>query len=38
MAHSVTQYLDLPEGRIAYDVIGSGPLVIALPGMGDLRG
>ena len=25
------------EGRIAYDVTGSGPLVVAVPGMGDLR-
>lgn len=32
-----TQYLDRGEGRIAYDVTGSGPLVIAVPGMGDLR-
>lgn len=26
-----------PEGRIAYDVAGAGPLVICAPGMGDLR-
>jgi len=32
-----TQYLQRPEGRIAYDVRGSGPLVIAAPGMGDTR-
>lgn len=32
-----TEYLDRPGGRIAYDVTGSGPLVICLPGMGDLR-
>lgn len=32
-----TQYLDRGEGRIAYDVTGSGPLVVAVPGMGDLR-
>lgn len=30
-------YLDLSEGRIAYDVSGDGPLVVAVPGMGDLR-
>jgi len=30
-------YLDRPEGRLAYDVTGAGPLVIASPGMGDLR-
>ena len=32
-----TRYLDRPEGRIAYDVQGSGPLVVLVPGMGDLR-
>jgi pimeloyl-ACP methyl ester carboxylesterase len=31
------QLLDRPAGRIAYDVTGDGPLVICLPGMGDLR-
>ena len=30
-------YLDRPGGRIAFDVAGRGPLVIAVPGMGDLR-
>jgi hypothetical protein len=30
-------YLDRGEGRIAYDVQGEGPLVICVPGMGDLR-
>jgi pimeloyl-ACP methyl ester carboxylesterase len=34
---SSTRYLDRPEGRIAYDVQGSGPLVVLVPGMGDLR-
>lgn len=29
--------LDRPEGRLAYDVTGSGPLVVASPGLGDLR-
>ncbi|HEX2315050.1 MAG TPA: alpha/beta hydrolase [Thermomonospora sp.] len=33
----MTQYLDLPGGRIAYDVTGDGPLVVLLPGMGDVR-
>lgn len=33
-----TRYLQRPEGRIAYDVTGDGPLVICVPGMGDLRG
>lgn len=32
-----TLYLPRPEGRIAYDVQGSGPLVLLVPGMGDLR-
>jgi pimeloyl-ACP methyl ester carboxylesterase len=30
-------HLDRPGGTLAYDVRGSGPLVIASPGMGDLR-
>jgi pimeloyl-ACP methyl ester carboxylesterase len=29
--------LQRPEGRIAYTVEGAGPLVVAVPGMGDLR-
>lgn len=29
--------LNRPEGRIAYGVAGNGPLVILVPGMGDLR-
>jgi pimeloyl-ACP methyl ester carboxylesterase len=32
-----TRFLDRGEGRIAYDVAGSGPLVITVPGMADLR-
>jgi pimeloyl-ACP methyl ester carboxylesterase len=32
-----TRYLNRPEGRIAYDVGGDGPLVVLVPGMGDLR-
>lgn len=32
-----TQYVARPEGRVAYDVAGTGPLVILVPGMGDLR-
>ncbi|WP_022884849.1 alpha/beta fold hydrolase [Glaciibacter superstes] len=31
------QFLSRPEGRIAYTVEGSGALVVAIPGMGDLR-
>jgi len=32
-----TSYLTRPEGRIGYDVVGEGPLVVLVPGMGDLR-
>ncbi len=33
-----TQFLDRPEGRVAYEMWGSnGPLMICAPGMGDLR-
>ena len=32
-----TSYLPRPEGRVAYDVDGDGPLVVLVPGMGDLR-
>ncbi len=32
-----TNHLARPEGRIAYDVAGEGPLVVLVPGMGDLR-
>ncbi len=32
-----TLFLERPGGRIAYDVAGDGPLVVAVPGMGDLR-
>jgi pimeloyl-ACP methyl ester carboxylesterase len=32
-----TSFLVRPEGRISYDVAGFGPLVILVPGMGDLR-
>ena len=32
-----TQFLSTEEGRIAFDVTGSGPLVVLVPGMGDLR-
>jgi pimeloyl-ACP methyl ester carboxylesterase len=33
----VTSYLARPEGRLAYDIDGAGPLVVLVPGMGDLR-
>jgi pimeloyl-ACP methyl ester carboxylesterase len=32
-----TRYLTSLDGRIAYDVDGSGPLIVLVPGMGDLR-
>jgi pimeloyl-ACP methyl ester carboxylesterase len=32
-----TLYLARPEGKIGYDVAGAGPLVVLVPGMGDLR-
>ena len=35
---TVNLHLDRGEGRLAYDVQGDGPLVVCLPGMGDLRG
>src|SRR4051812_36233688 len=38
-AMSISQLLERPEGRIAYDVSGpaTGPLVVCLPAMGELR-
>jgi pimeloyl-ACP methyl ester carboxylesterase len=32
-----TKFLPRGKGRIAYDVDGNGPLVVCVPGMGDLR-
>lgn len=38
-APSPTRRLETAEGRLAYDLTGeSGPLVVCVPGMGDLRG
>lgn len=37
MATTATSFLDVPGGTIAYDDQGSGPLVVCVPGMGDLR-
>lgn len=34
---ATTRYLVRPEGRIGYDVQGAGPLVVLVPGMGELR-
>jgi len=36
-AGPATRLLDLPEGRVAYEVDGDGPLVVLVPGMGELR-
>lgn len=32
-----TQYLNLPDGKISYDDQGTGPLVVCLPSLGDMR-
>ena len=32
-----TEYVDVEGGRIAFDVIGDGPLVVLSPGMADTR-
>ncbi|NYD74497.1 alpha/beta fold hydrolase [Leifsonia soli] len=34
---SQVHFLQRPDGRVSYTVEGSGPLVVAVPGMGDLR-
>ena len=34
---ATTHFLARDEGRVAYDVTGHGPLVILVPGIGDLR-
>lgn len=37
-AHAATtRYLARPDGRIAYDLAGTGPLVVLVPGMAELR-
>ncbi len=37
--NAATQFLKLPDGQIAYDDSGgTGPLVICVPGLGDVRG
>lgn len=33
----LTQYLPRPDGRVAFDLQGEGPLVVLVPGMGELR-
>lgn len=37
MTTSQPRHLSRPGGRIAYDVTGAGPLVLCVPGMGELR-
>jgi pimeloyl-ACP methyl ester carboxylesterase len=32
-----TRFLSRPEGRVAYEDVGAGPLVVLVPGMGDTR-
>lgn len=34
---SRSEYVDVAGGRIAYEVVGEGPLVVLSPGMGDTR-
>jgi pimeloyl-ACP methyl ester carboxylesterase len=34
---AATQFLARPGGRVAFDVQGEGPLVVCVPGMGDVR-
>ncbi|HEY7630029.1 MAG TPA: alpha/beta hydrolase [Thermoleophilaceae bacterium] len=34
---ATTKFLDLPDGRLAYDDVGQGPLIVATPAMLDLR-
>jgi pimeloyl-ACP methyl ester carboxylesterase len=36
-ATAQTRWVDRPEGRIAFDEVGTGPLVVCIPGMGELR-
>jgi hypothetical protein len=35
---AATSYLTRTEGRVANDIDGAGPLVVLVPGPGDLRG
>src|SRR5437764_7735054 len=37
LAMTTTRYLDLSDGRLAYDDTGTGPLVVCVPAMFDLR-
>jgi pimeloyl-ACP methyl ester carboxylesterase len=33
----MTDFLEIAAGRVAYDVTGEGPLIVCVPGMGDIR-
>ena len=33
----MAQHLELSGGTLAYDDTGTGPLVVCVPGMGDIR-
>ena len=37
MAAQTTEFMEVPGGRIAYQVVGQGPLVVLSPGMADTR-
>lgn len=37
LTNSPTRYLELPDGVVAYDDVGQGPLIVATPAMLDLR-
>lgn len=39
LSSTATMFLDLPGGRIAFDIAGpdDGPLIVCLHGMGDTR-
>jgi pimeloyl-ACP methyl ester carboxylesterase len=36
-SHAGVRALTRPEGSVAYEVAGTGPLIVCVPGMGDLR-
>src|SRR5262245_48112192 len=37
LPRSNANFLTTPEGRIAYDDVGKGPLLVMVPSLGDLR-
>lgn len=37
MTTPATLFITRPDGRVAYDIQGEGPLVVLVPGMGELR-